>query len=45
MANSAKARSGRPQPSVFDSEPAYGRQTAALMRLFLVRYLGAPQEA
>ena len=33
------------QPHAFDSEPAYGRQTAALMRLFLARYLVAPQEA
>ncbi len=33
------------QPHAFDSEPAYGRQTAALMRLFLARYLGVPQEA
>jgi acetyl esterase/lipase len=33
------------QPHAFDREPAYGRQTASLMRLFLARYIGAPQEA
>ena len=33
------------QPHAFDSEPAYGRQTASLMRLFLARYVGVPQEA
>ncbi len=33
------------QPHAFDREPAYGRQTASLMRLFLARYLGVPQEA
>ena len=33
------------QPHAFDQQPAYGRQSAALMRLFLARYVGVPQEA
>ncbi len=33
------------QPHAFDRDPAYGRQTASLMRLFLARYIGVPQEA
>jgi acetyl esterase/lipase len=33
------------QPHAFDREPTYGRQTASLMRLFLARYIGVPQEA